>query len=82
MKHFSSEAPANDNWCWDQNTLDVDVGNDDVIDIVFVQKGYWIELVSTHDTEAYIHQPDSSKLDLFIKVHSWEFNKSTIYLNQ
>ncbi|XP_051224560.1 uncharacterized protein [Lolium perenne] len=67
VKHFSSEAPANDNWCWDQNTLDVDVGNDDVLDIVFVQKGYWIELVSTHDTEAYIHQPDSSKLDLFIK---------------
>ncbi|CAM0881057.1 unnamed protein product [Alopecurus aequalis] len=70
VKYISSEAPANDDWCWDQNTLDIDVGNDDVIDVVFVQKGYWIELVSTHDTEAYIHQPDSSKLDLFIKKGS------------
>lgn len=70
MKHSSSKAPANDDWCWDQNTLDVDVGNEDVTDIVFVQKGYWIELVSSHDTEAYIRQPDSSKLELSIKVHT------------
>lgn len=69
MKHSSSEGSAKDDWCWDQNTLDIDVGTDDVRDIMFVQKGYWIEIVSTHDTEAYIHQPDSSKLDLLIKVH-------------
>ncbi|XP_037405521.1 nodal modulator 1-like isoform X2 [Triticum dicoccoides] len=67
VKHSSSKAPANDDWCWDENTLDVDVGNDDVTNIVFVQKGYWIELVSSHDTEAYIRQPDSSKLELLIK---------------
>uniref|UniRef100_A0A453EWB4 Carbohydrate-binding-like fold protein n=1 Tax=Aegilops tauschii subsp. strangulata TaxID=200361 RepID=A0A453EWB4_AEGTS len=29
VKHSSSKAPANDDWCWDENTLDVDVGNDD-----------------------------------------------------
>ncbi|KQK04071.1 nodal modulator 1 [Brachypodium distachyon] len=63
VKHSSSEASENDDWCWDQNTFDIDVGNDDLVDIVFVQKGYWIELVSTHDTAAYIHQPDSSRLD-------------------
>ncbi|XP_062197301.1 uncharacterized protein LOC133900188 [Phragmites australis] len=70
VKHSSSEGSAKDDWCWDQNTLDINVGTDDVRDIVFVQKGYWIELVSTHETEAYIHQPDSSKLDLLIKKGS------------
>ncbi|KAM0833417.1 hypothetical protein ACQ4PT_064262 [Festuca glaucescens] len=79
VKHFSSEAPANDNWCWDQNTLDVDVGNDDVLDILFVQKGYWIELVSTHDTEAYIHQPDASKLDLF---HQPDSSKLDLFIKK
>ena len=70
MKHSSSEGSTKDDWCWDQNTLNVDIVTDDVRDIVFVQKGYWIELVSTHDTEAYIQLPDSSKLDLSIKVLS------------
>lgn len=69
MKHSSSVGSSKDDWCWDQNVLDIDVGTDDVREIVFVQKGYWIELVSTHDTESYILQPDSSKLDLLIKVH-------------
>ncbi|TVU21253.1 hypothetical protein EJB05_30878 [Eragrostis curvula] len=70
VKHSSSEGSSKDDWCWDQNALDIDVGTDDVREITFLQKGYWIELVSTHDTEAYIHQPDSSKLDLLIKKGS------------
>jgi hypothetical protein len=69
VKHSSSDGSSKDDWCWDKTALDIDVGTDDVREIVFVQKGYWIELVSTHDTEAYILQPDSSKLDLLIKVH-------------
>lgn len=68
MKNSLPEGSAKDDWCWDQSTLNIDVGTDDVRDIVFVQKGYWIELVSTHDTKAYIQQPDSSRLDLSIKV--------------
>ncbi|KAG2597104.1 hypothetical protein PVAP13_5KG190200 [Panicum virgatum] len=70
VKHSSSEGSTKDDWCWDQDTLNVDIGTDDVRDIVFVQKGYWIELVSTHDTEAYIQLPDSSILDLSIKKGS------------
>lgn len=68
MKNSLPEGSDKDDWCWDQSTLNIDVGTDDVRDIVFVQKGYWIELVSTHDTKAYIQQPDSSRLDLLIKV--------------
>ncbi|WVZ71463.1 hypothetical protein U9M48_020048 [Paspalum notatum var. saurae] len=70
VKHSPSEGSAEDDWCWNQNTLNVDVGTDDVRDVVFVQKGYWIEIFSTHDTKAYIQQPDSSKLDLLIKKGS------------
>jgi hypothetical protein len=68
VKNSLPEGLAKDDWCWDQSILNIDVGTDDVRDIVFVQKGYWIELVSTHDTNAYIQQPDSSRLDLLIKV--------------
>ncbi|CAD6238726.1 unnamed protein product [Miscanthus lutarioriparius] len=70
VKNSLPEGSAKDDWCWDQSTLNIDVGTDDVRDIVFVQKGYWIELVSTHDTKAYIQQPDSSRLDLSIKKGS------------
>lgn len=70
VKHSSPQGSAEDDWCWDQNSFNVDVGTDDVRDIVFVQKGYWIELFSTHDTNAYIQPPDSSKLDLIIKKGS------------
>ncbi|KAL5228006.1 hypothetical protein ABZP36_016271 [Zizania latifolia] len=69
-KHSLFEASAKDDWCWDKNSIDINVSTDDVTDIVFVQKGYWIELVSTHETEAYIHHSDSSKLDLLIKKGS------------
>ncbi|AQK91358.1 Carbohydrate-binding-like fold [Zea mays] len=70
VKNSLPEGLAKDDWCWDQSILNIDVGTDDVRDIVFVQKGYWIELVSTHDTNAYIQQPDSSRLDLLIKKGS------------
>ncbi|KAG8045309.1 hypothetical protein GUJ93_ZPchr0008g12534 [Zizania palustris] len=69
-KHSSSEASVKGDWCWEKNTIDINVGTDDVTDIVFVQKGYWIELVSTHETKAFIHHPDSYKLDLLIKKGS------------
>lgn len=38
--------------------------------IVFVQKGYWIDIISTHDTDAYIRHSDSSQYGLLIKVAS------------
>jgi len=57
-----------DNWCWDQSAVELDVGTEDLEDIAFTQKGYWINIISTHDTKAYIEQPDSSRVDLLIKV--------------
>lgn len=40
----------------------------DIEGIVFNQKGYWIIVVSSHDTKVIIEQPDASRVDLFIKV--------------
>ncbi|KAG1338774.1 nodal modulator 1 [Cocos nucifera] len=68
VKHISSPAmPEEDNWCWDRSAIDLDVGAEDVTGIVFVQKGYWISIISTHDTDAYIQQSDSSRVDFSIR---------------
>lgn len=71
VKHILSEAMREgDNWCWDQSSVELDVGTEDLEGIVFTQKGYWIDIISSHDTNAYIEQPDSSRVDLLIKRRS------------
>ncbi|XP_050236465.1 uncharacterized protein LOC126686455 [Mercurialis annua] len=71
VKHSSPELTSNeDNWCWEQSTIDVDTGAEDVKGIVFVQKGYWVNVVSTHDVDAHMTQPDNSVINLKIKKGS------------
>lgn len=79
VKHISSLAmPEDDTWCWNENFIDLDVGTQDMTGIVFVQRGYWINLISSHDTDAYILLPDSSRLDITIKVSCMScHNKNT-----
>lgn len=67
VKQISAAATEEDSWCWERNNFDLDVGTQDVKDVVFVQKGYWVTIVSTHDTEAQIEKPDSSRVNLMIK---------------
>lgn len=57
-----------DIWCWEQSFLDLDVGAEDVQGIKFVQKGYVVNIISTHDVDAFMTQPDGSSLNLKIKV--------------
>ena len=57
-----------DNWCWEQSFIDVDAGAEDVAGISFVQKGYWINFISTHDVDASMIKPNGSPFDLKIKV--------------
>jgi hypothetical protein len=61
-------VPNEDNWCWEQGFINVDVGAEDVAGIAFVQKGYWINVISTHDVDASMIKPDGSPIDLKIKV--------------
>lgn len=71
VKHGSSKAvPNEDNWCWEQSFINVDVGAEDVAGIAFVQKGYWINVISTHDVDASMIKPDGSPIDLKIKKGS------------
>ncbi|CAK7348450.1 unnamed protein product [Dovyalis caffra] len=71
VKHVSSKAVSNeDNWCWMQSFIDVDVGAEDVMGIAFVQKGYWINVISTHDADASMTEPDGSLINLKIKKGS------------
>ncbi|BBG92681.1 Carbohydrate-binding-like fold, partial [Prunus dulcis] len=71
VKHNSEEpAAVEDNWCWEQSFIDVDVGLDDVKGIEFVQKGYWVNAISTHDVDAYMTLPDGSSVNLKIKKGS------------
>ncbi|KAI0511559.1 hypothetical protein KFK09_012189 [Dendrobium nobile] len=70
VKHVSTTTTDEDSWCWERNNIDLDVGTQDVKGVVFVQKGYWVSIVSTHDTEAQIEQHDSSRMDLMIKKGS------------
>ncbi|KAK3194298.1 hypothetical protein Dsin_025608 [Dipteronia sinensis] len=71
VKQTSTESVTKeDNWCWEQSFIDVDIGAEDVKGIEFVQKGYWVNVVSTHDVDAYITQPDGSPVTLKIKKGS------------
>ncbi|KAJ6823851.1 nodal modulator 3 [Iris pallida] len=72
VKHIVSSSSLSevDSWCWEQSSFDIDVGTEDLQGIVFVQKGYLINIISSHDTNAYFQKPDSSPLNLFIKKGS------------
>ncbi|KAK6239497.1 hypothetical protein QUC31_004966 [Theobroma cacao] len=71
IKHSSPEAVSKaDNWCWEQSFIDVVVGAEDVKGIEFVQKGYWVNVISTHDVDALMTQQDGSPVDLNIKKSS------------
>lgn len=72
MKHsISGAVQSEDTWCWEQSSSDVDVGTEDVKGVVFVQKGFWVNLISTHDVNAHLTHSDVSSVDLKIKVNSF-----------
>lgn len=59
-----------DNWCWEQSLIDVDVGAEDLQGIQFIQKGYLVNIISSHDVDAFMTQPDGPPMNLKIKVLS------------
>ncbi|KAA0046704.1 nodal modulator 3 [Cucumis melo var. makuwa] len=79
-----------DDWCWERNSIEVDVGIDDVHGIEFIQKGYWVNVISTHDVDVYISQMNGPPMNLKIKkgsqyicvespgVHEIQFSNSCI----
>lgn len=63
-------TPGYDKWCWEQTSINLDIGTEDIMGIVFVQKGYWVNIISSHDVDGYLAQPDGSHLNLKIKKGS------------
>ena len=75
VQHNSPESlNKEDNWCWEKSNIDIAVGADDVQGIEFVQKGYLVNFVSTHDVDAFMTQPDGSPKYWTIKVCLSSFN--------
>ncbi|VVB06611.1 unnamed protein product [Arabis nemorensis] len=68
VKSISPEdASEEDSWCWDRSSIDVNVGAEDIKGIEFVQKGYWINIISTHEVDAKIVHTNGSPTNLKIK---------------
>nr|GMD68875.1 nodal modulator 3 [Ipomoea batatas] len=79
-----------DRWCWDESFINVNVGTEDVKGLSFFQKGYWVNIISSHEVDAFLTQQDGSLVDLKIKkgsqrlcvespgVHELNFRKSCI----
>lgn len=67
MHIFADARSEEDNWCWEKNSIEVDVGAQDVKGVTFVQKGYWVNVISTHDVDSYFTRP-GSHTDVKIKV--------------
>lgn len=51
MHIFADARSEEDNWCCDENSIDVDVGALDVKGVKFVQKGYWVNVIFIHDVD-------------------------------
>ncbi|CAN4101896.1 unnamed protein product [Withania somnifera] len=68
--NYPIASSGQDKWCWEQNFIDVDVGAEDVKGVDFVQKGFWVNIISSHDVDGLLTQPDGSKMNLNIKKGS------------
>ncbi|XP_068661556.1 uncharacterized protein [Aristolochia californica] len=65
VKHES--LSEEDDWCWEERSIHVNVGTEDKQGVLFVQKGYWVNIISTHDVDSSLHQPDGASLNLAVK---------------
>ncbi|CAL5423309.1 unnamed protein product [Camellia sinensis] len=82
VKHTSpGEMSGEDQWCWEQSSITVEVGTEDVKGIAFVQKGYWANVISTHDVDAYMTQPDGSYVNLRIKERNTSLEDKSMLIS-
>ncbi|CAA0829041.1 Carbohydrate-binding-like fold [Striga hermonthica] len=68
--HGTGVSSGEDVWCWEQNSINVIVGVEDVDGNTFIQKGYLVRVISSHDVDAYLVKADSSHMNLKIKKGS------------
>ncbi|XP_016491513.2 uncharacterized protein LOC107811149 [Nicotiana tabacum] len=63
-------SSGEDKWCWEQSFINLEVGTEDVKGVDFVQKGFWVNIISSHDVDGLLTQPDGSRMNLNIKKGS------------
>lgn len=63
-------SSGEDKWCWEQSFINLEVGAEDVKGVDFVQKGFWVNIISSHDVDGLLTQPDGSRKNLNIKKGS------------
>ncbi|CAN4113610.1 unnamed protein product [Withania somnifera] len=68
--NYPIASSGQDKWCWEQSFIDIEVGAEDVKGVNFVQKGFWVNIISSHDVDGLLTQPDGSKMNLNIKKGS------------
>ena len=56
-----------DDWCLERKVIDVNVGVSHHSEIVFIQKGYWLHIMSTHPIVSCIVQPKKEPMKLLIE---------------
>eukprot|EP00252_Welwitschia_mirabilis_P021628 TRINITY_DN5591_c0_g1_i2.p1 TRINITY_DN5591_c0_g1~~TRINITY_DN5591_c0_g1_i2.p1 ORF type:complete len:565 (+),score=94.86 TRINITY_DN5591_c0_g1_i2:113-1696(+) len=69
IKHqpLSNLSGLDDDWCWEEKSIDVNVGTTDFVGISFVQKGYWMHITSTHDVSTRIVGPKYETTNFVVK---------------
>ncbi|KAI4319166.1 hypothetical protein MLD38_032798 [Melastoma candidum] len=72
VKHNPPETKfgVEDNWCWEKGVIEVNLGSEDVKGVKFSQKGYLVNVISSHDVDAFMKAPDGSPVHFKIKKGS------------
>ncbi|KAK4367254.1 hypothetical protein RND71_015134 [Anisodus tanguticus] len=68
--NYPIASSGEDKWCWEQSFINLEVGAEDVKGVDFVQKGFWVNIISSHDVDGLLTQPDGSIMNLNIKKGS------------
>ena len=68
VQHKAKDSVREDDWCWVEKTLEVDVRTEDIKGLKFVQKGFWMHVTSTHAVSAFILHPQNEGTNVDLKV--------------
>lgn len=89
-----AQTVDDDEWCWEQKKIPVDVLTSDIGGIVFVQKGYWLRIEATHPVQAFASQDGHDSVPLQISkgwqriciespgVHELHFVRPCLYYGE
>ncbi len=68
IQHKAKDSIKDDDWCWVEKTLEIDVGTEDIKGLKFVQKGFWMHVMSTHAVSAFLLHPHNKGTTVNLEV--------------